>query len=175
MILQDRYETALKKRYPSELLEAYACILTKEAAAASNRKRYQELVHYLKKLGSSAALAGNKIMPVCGFNDIPTQIASYCVPDDLSHRSLSPFFVYTSHCRLAGYSTLVHCRLYGSNHSNRCRRIIPGFRGNFQHCLYVLEFCNFQRNGQNLHLAFLGIGVTEDNKRHLCCLAGRTI
>ena len=48
----DRHEAALKKRYPSELLEAYACILTKEAAAASNRKRYQELVHYLKKLGS---------------------------------------------------------------------------------------------------------------------------
>ena len=48
----DRYEAALKKRYPSELLEAYACILTKEAAAASNRKRYQELVRYLKKLRS---------------------------------------------------------------------------------------------------------------------------
>jgi hypothetical protein len=48
----DRYEAALKKRYPSELLEAYACILTKEATAASNRKRYQELVHYLKKLRS---------------------------------------------------------------------------------------------------------------------------
>ena len=46
----DRYEAALKKRYPSELLEAYACVLTKEAAAVSNRKRYQELVHYLKKL-----------------------------------------------------------------------------------------------------------------------------
>ena len=39
----DRYEAALKKRYPNEMLEAYACILTKEAAAASDRKRYQEL------------------------------------------------------------------------------------------------------------------------------------
>ncbi len=48
----DRYEAALKKRYPNELLEAYACILTKEAATASNRKRYQELAHYLKKLRS---------------------------------------------------------------------------------------------------------------------------
>ena len=48
----DRYEAALKKRYPSELLEAYACVLTKEAAAVSNRKRYQELVHCLKKLRS---------------------------------------------------------------------------------------------------------------------------
>ena len=48
----DRYEAALKKRYPDEMLGAYACILTKEAAAASKRKRYQELVHYLKKLGS---------------------------------------------------------------------------------------------------------------------------
>ena len=32
------------------MLGAYACILTKEAAAASNRKEYQELVRYLKKL-----------------------------------------------------------------------------------------------------------------------------
>jgi len=48
----DRYEAALKKRYPSELLEAYACVLTKEAAAVSNRKRYQELARYLKKLRS---------------------------------------------------------------------------------------------------------------------------
>ncbi len=49
LFILDRYEAALKKRYPSELLEAYACVLTKEAAAVSNRKRYQELVHYLKK------------------------------------------------------------------------------------------------------------------------------
>ena len=48
----DRYEVALKKRYPDEMLETYACILTKEAAAASNRKRYQELMRYLKKLRS---------------------------------------------------------------------------------------------------------------------------
>ncbi|MBD5084808.1 MAG: hypothetical protein HDT33_07045 [Clostridiales bacterium] len=48
----DRYEAALKKRYPDEMLETYACILTKEAAAASNRKRYQELTRYLKKLRS---------------------------------------------------------------------------------------------------------------------------
>ena len=48
----DRYEAALKKRYPNEILEAYACILTKEAAAASGRKRYQELARYLKKLRS---------------------------------------------------------------------------------------------------------------------------
>ena len=46
----DRYEAALKKRYPDEMLEAYACILTKEAAVASDRKRYQELARYLKKL-----------------------------------------------------------------------------------------------------------------------------
>ena len=46
----DRYEAALKKRYPNEMLGAYACILTKEAAAASDRKRYQELARYLKKL-----------------------------------------------------------------------------------------------------------------------------
>ena len=48
----DRYEAALKKRYPNEMLEAYTCILTKEATAASNRKEYQELARYLKKLRS---------------------------------------------------------------------------------------------------------------------------
>ena len=48
----DRYEAALKKRYPNEMLGAYACILTKEATAASNRKEYQELARYLKKLRS---------------------------------------------------------------------------------------------------------------------------
>lgn len=46
----DRYEAALKKRYPNEMLGAYACILTKEAVAVSDRKRYQELARYLKKL-----------------------------------------------------------------------------------------------------------------------------
>ena len=46
----DRYEAALKNRYPDEVLEAYACILMKEATATSDRKRYQELVRYLKKL-----------------------------------------------------------------------------------------------------------------------------
>lgn len=50
----DCYETALKNRYSDEMLEAYAYILMKEAAAASNRKRYQELTHYLKKLRSYA-------------------------------------------------------------------------------------------------------------------------
>ena len=48
----DRYEAALKNRYPNEMLEAYACILAEEAAAVSDRKRYQELVRYLKKLGN---------------------------------------------------------------------------------------------------------------------------
>ena len=48
----DRYETALKKRYPNEMLEAYARILMKKAAAASNRKQYQELAHYLNKIKS---------------------------------------------------------------------------------------------------------------------------
>lgn len=46
----DRYEAALKKRYPDEMREAYARILAKEATTVSNRKQYQELSHYLKKL-----------------------------------------------------------------------------------------------------------------------------
>ena len=48
----NRYEAALKKRYSDELLEAYARILMKEAAVVSNRKQYQELAHYLKKIKS---------------------------------------------------------------------------------------------------------------------------
>lgn len=46
----DRYEAALKKRYPNEMLEAYIRVLTKGAAAASDRKQYRELAHYLKKI-----------------------------------------------------------------------------------------------------------------------------
>ena len=48
----DRYEDALKKRYPDEVLEAYTRILMQNAAVVSNRKQYQELTRYLKKLRS---------------------------------------------------------------------------------------------------------------------------
>lgn len=48
----DRYEASLKNRYSDEMLEAYVRILVKEAAAASDRKRYQELARYLEKLRS---------------------------------------------------------------------------------------------------------------------------
>ena len=48
----DRYEASLKKQYPDRMLEAYAHILVKEAAAVSNREHYQELARYLKKLRS---------------------------------------------------------------------------------------------------------------------------
>lgn len=46
----DRYESALKQRYPDAVLEAYVNTLEKEAAEVSGRKRYQELANYLKKL-----------------------------------------------------------------------------------------------------------------------------
>ena len=48
----DRYEAVLIKRYPDDMLDAYANILMKEAAAVSSRKQYQELARYLKKLRS---------------------------------------------------------------------------------------------------------------------------
>ena len=48
----DRYEASLQKQYPDRMLEAYAHILVKEAAAVSNREHYQELARYLKKLRS---------------------------------------------------------------------------------------------------------------------------
>jgi len=46
----DRYENSLKERYPAEMLGAYVRILAKQAAVTSNRKQYQELAYYLKKL-----------------------------------------------------------------------------------------------------------------------------
>ncbi len=46
----DRYEPSLRKRYPDEMREAYARILVKQTAAVSNRKQYQELARYLKKI-----------------------------------------------------------------------------------------------------------------------------
>jgi len=46
----DRYEKSLKRRYPDEMREAYARILAGQAATASNRKQYQELAYYLKKV-----------------------------------------------------------------------------------------------------------------------------
>lgn len=52
LLTLDRFETSLKKPYPNEMLEAYVCVLIKEAAMASDRKRYQELARYLKKLKS---------------------------------------------------------------------------------------------------------------------------
>ena len=50
LFVLDRYEAALKERYPDEMLEAYTRTLMQEAAAVSNRKRYQELAHYLNKI-----------------------------------------------------------------------------------------------------------------------------
>jgi len=46
----DKYEKSMKKRYPDEMREAYARILAEQPAIVSNRKQYQELVRYLKKL-----------------------------------------------------------------------------------------------------------------------------
>lgn len=47
------------------------------------------------------------------------------------HLKFAHFFVDTSLCRLAGYSALVHCRLYGSNHSNRFESIFFTFIDRF--------------------------------------------
>lgn len=48
----NRYEAALKERYPDKMLDAYTRILIKEAAAVSSRKQYQELALYLRKIKS---------------------------------------------------------------------------------------------------------------------------
>ena len=61
LFVLDRYETALKERYPDVMLGAYTRALMKEAAAASNRKQYQELTHYLKKVKHYPGGAGRAV------------------------------------------------------------------------------------------------------------------
>ena len=48
--LLDRYEQVLKAVYPEQLRGAYVSLVRKEAARVSDRKRYKELVKYLKKI-----------------------------------------------------------------------------------------------------------------------------
>jgi len=52
LYILDRYERVLKTRYPSELCQIYQNYLLKEAENVSNRKEYQSLMTYLKKLKS---------------------------------------------------------------------------------------------------------------------------
>ncbi len=48
--LLDRYEKVLKKRYPGEACEVYIIYINELAKHVSDRKRYKELVQYLKKI-----------------------------------------------------------------------------------------------------------------------------
>lgn len=48
--LLDRYEHALKKANPEQLRDAYISLIRQEAGGVADRKRYKELVKYLKKI-----------------------------------------------------------------------------------------------------------------------------
>lgn len=50
LLMLDRYEKVLKKIYPEKLRDAYVLLVDKEASRVSDRKRYKELVKYLKKI-----------------------------------------------------------------------------------------------------------------------------
>lgn len=50
LLMVDRYEQTLKKIYPERLRDAYVSLVRKEASRVSDRKRYKELVKYLKKI-----------------------------------------------------------------------------------------------------------------------------
>lgn len=46
----DKYEQVLKKRYPERVRDIYITYISKEAVRTADRKRYKELVKYLKKI-----------------------------------------------------------------------------------------------------------------------------
>lgn len=46
----DEYEKLLKSKFPEEVRDLYREFVKKEAVRVSDRKRYQELVGYLKKI-----------------------------------------------------------------------------------------------------------------------------
>ena len=48
--LLDRYEQSLKKANPEQLRDAYISLIRQEAGGVADRKRYKELVKYLKKI-----------------------------------------------------------------------------------------------------------------------------
>ena len=48
----DRYEAALKPHFPEELLNRYTQYVNRIASYVANRKRYREVMHYLKKISA---------------------------------------------------------------------------------------------------------------------------
>jgi len=52
IFLLDQYEKVLKKKFPEQVRDTYAAYIRKQADVVSDRKRYKELIRYLKKLKS---------------------------------------------------------------------------------------------------------------------------
>lgn len=48
--LMDRYENALKKKFPERVRDVYVDYITRDVQSASNRKEYHHLIQYLKKI-----------------------------------------------------------------------------------------------------------------------------
>ena len=46
----DRYEKIMKEKFPEQVRDIYVAYLYREAKRANDRKRYRELMRYLKKL-----------------------------------------------------------------------------------------------------------------------------
>lgn len=50
IVLLDQYETVLKKEFPEQMREAYTTYIKKQVDVVSDRKRYKDLIKYLKKI-----------------------------------------------------------------------------------------------------------------------------
>lgn len=62
IFLLDQYETVLKKKFPEQVRDAYTTFIKKQADVVSDRKRYRDLIKYLKKITkypNGKEIAGN--------------------------------------------------------------------------------------------------------------------
>ena len=64
IVLLDQYETVLKKKFPEQMREAYTTYIKKQVDVVSDRKRYKDLIKYLKKITkypNGKEIAGNVV------------------------------------------------------------------------------------------------------------------
>jgi hypothetical protein len=50
IVFLDQYEKVLKKKFPEQVRDAYTAYIKKQADVVSDRKRYKDLMKYLKKI-----------------------------------------------------------------------------------------------------------------------------
>ena len=64
IVLLDQYETVLKKKFPEQMRDAYTTYIKKQVDIVSDRKRYKDLIKYLKKITkypNGKEIAGNVV------------------------------------------------------------------------------------------------------------------